>query len=66
MCGGALLGGCVTRQLPYLWLQEVAQRGDQQTVEDARHVLLERSGYYQRLSARAAMLVNRPRHSWCG
>ena len=30
MCGGALLGGCVTRQLPYLWLQEVAQRGDQQ------------------------------------
>ena len=28
MCGGALLGGCVTRQLPYLWLQEVAQRGD--------------------------------------
>ena len=29
MCGGALLGWCVTRQLPYLWLQEVAQRGDQ-------------------------------------
>ena len=34
MCSGALLGGCVTRQLPYLWLQEVAQRDDQQTVEE--------------------------------
>ena len=56
----------MARQLPYLWLQEVAQRGDQQMLGASHHVLQERSGYYQRLSARAAMLVNRPRHSWCG
>ena len=55
----------MARQLPYLWLQEVAQRGVSCS-SSAHHALQERSGYYQRLSARAAMLVNRPRHSWCG